>query len=122
MDGFRGLIRDDIKRILGMDGAFVPVHIRRMTDNVEGDLTCALTLDKDEMLLENYRLFEVNGGEGLYLDNRKLTCLRDDWFDVFDAEPISKQKYVLDGHMFEIRNVSDNLGVFYVIRLASLET
>ena len=120
--GFRDLWRDDLKRVIEMDEPFVPVKIRRMTDNTEGYLPCAMTLDKDEMLLQNYRLFEVNGGEGLYLDNRKLTCLRDDWFDLFDAEPISKQKYVLDGHMFEIRNVSDNLGVFYVIRLASLET
>ena len=120
-DDFKQLLHDDTKDFMDC-GLWKPVTIKRDSDMVSATLRCSMIQDYEEMLLENYRSFEVKGAVGLYLDNVVLNFMKDDWDEAFTYPPIAKQQYILFEHIFEIRKVFLWGDTFYEIHFSGMET
>lgn len=121
-DKFKKLLKKDAIKIIKKSGLWDETEIRRCSDNVTAKLSCAITQDLDEMLLENYRTFEVEGALGLYLNSINVNVLCEDWDNAFVHPPIAKQEYIINGQIYEIRKAFNHLGVFYQINFSSLGT
>lgn len=120
-DDFKQLLHDDTKDFMDC-GLWKPVTITRDSDRVSATLRCSMIQDYEEMLLENYRSFEVKGALGLYLDNVVLNFMKDDWEEAFEYPPIAKQQYILFEHIFEIRKVFLWGDTFYEVHFSGMET
>ena len=120
-DRFKNLLYKDTKAFMDC-GLWEPVTIIRDSDRLSATLRCSMIQDYEEMLLENYRSFEVKGALGLYLDNVIINFLKEDWDNAFTDPPIAKQQYILFGHIFEIRKVFLWGDTFYEIHFSGMET
>lgn len=120
-DRFKNLLYKDTKAFMDC-GLWKPITITRDSDRVSATLRCSMIQDYEEMLLENYRSFEVSGALGLYLDNITINFLKKDWDTVFIKPPIAKQQYILFGHIFEVRKVFEWAETFYEIHFSGMET
>ena len=121
MDKFKQLVYKDQTKLMN-SGIWENVTIKRCSDEVEAIFKCTVIDDYDEMLLENYRSFEVSGALGLYLDNFHCNILKEDWNNAFTLPPIAKQQYEIFGRIFEIRKVYELVGVFYEIDFSGMAT
>lgn len=120
-DDFKQLLHDDTKDFMDC-GLWKPVTVTRDSDMVSATLRCSMIQDYEEMLLENYRSFEVKGALGLYLDNVVLNFMKDDWDEAFKYPPIAKQQYILFEHIFEIRKIFLWGDTFYEVHFSGMET